>query len=228
MADVTCHPSLFEMTEAPESAAPRCRMCARPARWSKTDQHWMLYCRGSSCHNRERICQACGCAFMMNVDGAGTKYCSTECKKVGYAAGYGAPPRYRCCVWCGVESPSTAPRRSDAAWPYVCSACTGPIAHLVSRLKRHRVPHDMARRLLDNPGCEACGRDIVTKVRDTTTGKARAMLVVDHDHQCCPGTNSCGLCVRGLICESCNLAAGMIQDDPVRARSLAAYLDRFT
>jgi hypothetical protein len=204
-------------------------MCARPARWSKTDQHWMLYCRGTSCHNRERICQAAGCGrtFIMNVDGAGTKYCSTECKKVGYTAGYGAPTRFRCCAWCGEESRTTAPRRSDAVWPYVCSTCTGPIAHLVSRLKRHRVPHDMARRLLDNPGCEACGRDIVTKVRDTTTGKARAMLVVDHDHQCCPGGNSCGLCVRGLVCESCNLAAGMIQDDPGRARSLAAYLDRF-
>lgn len=47
---------------------------------------------------------------------------------------------------------------------------------------------------------------------------------VDHDHACCPGEKSCGKCVRGLICRSCNHALGLLHDDVKRIRGLIEYL----
>ena len=37
-------------------------------------------------------------------------------------------------------------------------------------------------------------------------------FVVDHDHACCPGDKSCGDCVRGLLCNPCNLMLGFAGD----------------
>jgi len=60
--------------------------------------------------------------------------------------------------------------------------------------------------------CEVCG--------------SRENLHIDHDHSCCPGSRTCGRCVRGLLCQGCNHAAGKLRDDPVRIRALADYLER--
>lgn len=218
MAEVT-DLTLFDLAASED--APRCRLCVRPA-WRRGSGEYHLYCSSGSCTNRERLCQTCGRTFPLNIDGAGTKYCSTDCKRVGYQPLRSAG---QCCAWCGKRAKYRV--NSGITWPYVCNSCVAPIKHLVPRLKSHKVPHDVARRLLDDPGCEVCGRDIVTKTRDPNTGRIRSLLTVDHDHKCCPGAKSCGLCVRGLLCTQCNCAAGLLGDGPARARSLASYLDRF-
>jgi hypothetical protein len=51
-----------------------------------------------------------------------------------------------------------------------------------------------------------------------------AALVVDHDHSCCAYgiRRTCGRCVRGLLCATCNSAFGMLREDITliaRARS---------
>lgn len=36
---------------------------------------------------------------------------------------------------------------------------------------------------------------------------------IDHNHSCCPGPRSCGKCIRGLLCHSCNCGLGNFHDD---------------
>jgi Recombination endonuclease VII len=53
-------------------------------------------------------------------------------------------------------------------------------------------------------GCGWCGRP------PRSGGRA---LALDHDHACCPGKRSCGKCVRGLLCWTCNKMLQHLGDD---------------
>lgn len=55
------------------------------------------------------------------------------------------------------------------------------------------------------------------------TGATRN-LSIDHDHACCPGRESCGRCVRGLLCRPCNDLLGHARDDLAFFRRALAYL----
>lgn len=37
-------------------------------------------------------------------------------------------------------------------------------------------------------------------------------LAIDHDHKCCPDQNTCGKCIRGLLCYTCNAGLGGLED----------------
>jgi recombination endonuclease VII len=68
--------------------------------------------------------------------------------------------------------------------------------------------------------CAICGR--------APTGKGlAASLHIDHDHACCPGKESCGECVRGLLCSSCNTMLGLAGEDPARLQAGIDYLTKF-
>lgn len=60
---------------------------------------------------------------------------------------------------------------------------------------------------------------------DEPSGKGR--FRIDHDHKCCPDKlKSCGKCVRGLLCNKCNVALAMFEDDPIRMERAIAYVTR--
>ncbi len=49
---------------------------------------------------------------------------------------------------------------------------------------------------------------------------------VDHDHSCCDlKKRSCGGCIRGLVCRTCNLGLSYFRDSPTLLRDAAAYLE---
>lgn len=49
---------------------------------------------------------------------------------------------------------------------------------------------------------------------------------VDHDHACCPGKDTCGNCIRGLLCSPCNTGLGAFRDSTTVLENAIGYLER--
>jgi hypothetical protein len=78
--------------------------------------------------------------------------------------------------------------------------------------RRRRTRHSLPPDFQWPTACDICGTS--------------AHLHVDHDHACCDGKYSCGACVRGFLCTSCNNGLGRFRDDPALLRAAAEYLTR--
>lgn len=72
--------------------------------------------------------------------------------------------------------------------------------------------------------------DALLKEQDNVCAICRKNFVktpcIDHDHECCSGSYSCGRCVRGLLCDRCNTGLSRFDDNPERLVSAADYLER--
>lgn len=58
--------------------------------------------------------------------------------------------------------------------------------------------------------------------------KSGVSLSIDHNHLCCEdkGT-SCGKCIRGLLCYTCNMGIGFLQDDVEILNNAIDYLNSY-
>jgi hypothetical protein len=183
-----------------------------------------------------RTCQKCGGEYVRVKGKTGTKYCSRECMTLAQ--------RYQTVDWTAARPPDPLEYRCGAcgerfAWTvdgvrsikfgvrlYLCAACAGRVRHILNRLRNHRVPVETIYAIArtGEARCPVCRRDILTPQR-IPGGDTRILMVVDHDHRCCPGqVSKCGRCVRGLLCARCNTVAGMLEEDPDIARALADHL----
>ena len=88
-------------------------------------------------------------------------------------------------------------------------------AHLKRTFNLTRDEYD-AMRQAQNGVCASCDRPETRT--DLRNGDALD-LAVDHDHV----TGQ----VRALLCNSCNIALGLLQDDPERIEQLLRYIQRF-
>ncbi len=70
--------------------------------------------------------------------------------------------------------------------------------------------------------CAACGEAETAK----TPSGATKRLAVDHDHNCCPGQETCGECVRGLLCFRCNSVLGRVNENAQTLLRLVGYIGR--
>ena len=61
---------------------------------------------------------------------------------------------------------------------------------------------------------------------DTLTAALHSFHI-DHDHSCCPGSTSCGMCIRSPLCMACNILIGHMEKAGPGVVALAAqYLLR--
>jgi hypothetical protein len=85
---------------------------------------------------------------------------------------------------------------------------------LTHKLKRYGLTQERFDQLLEAQG-HACAMCHV-RFQDGQ------LICIDHDHDCCLDEKaSCGECVRGLLCVSCNTALGIIES---RYELAQAYL----
>jgi hypothetical protein len=48
---------------------------------------------------------------------------------------------------------------------------------------------------------------------------------LDHNHACCPGNKSCGVCVRGVLCRSHNSGLSFFESKPLTLLNAFRYLE---
>ncbi len=158
------------------------------------------------------------------------------------------------CSRCGQDKPLTDfYRRSDRdrerfpdddprAYRGACKECFSPASTPERRAKaaeyqrryREKNPETLWAKHLRNYGvtpewyaetlASQGGGCAICNTPECSTGRRFA---IDHDHRCCPDpATSCGKCVRGLLCSSCNVGIGKLGDDATRLQAAAAYLRR--
>lgn len=76
-----------------------------------------------------------------------------------------------------------------------------------------------------NYACPVCG---TTDPRNQDGTPCHRPWVLDHDHDCCLGSPSCGKCIRGVLCSPCNhLITQRVQTNTgLQGPDVVAYLSR--
>lgn len=128
----------------------------------------------------------------------------------------------RKCSQCGIEKPLSDfhlnSKSKDGRHSY-CKECACRRARDPMRSRKHIVKkYGLTEKQYDDLFEKQNGRCAICK------GTQARFLSIDHDHLCCPGNDSCGKCVRGLLCKKCNTAIGFFADSQEHLISALKYL----
>jgi hypothetical protein len=118
------------------------------------------------------------------------------------------------CSRCGQDQPDDQFGPSAKMWPErrECRSCSSSR----SQRRRHGLTKQERQQIADyQGGCRICGH----------SDPGKRGWIVDHDHTCCPGEESCPKCRRGIVCTYCNSMLGYAFD---RIQTLTSAIDYLT
>jgi hypothetical protein len=132
----------------------------------------------------------------------GARYCEAHARSVDYGPVNTDNATFRVdqeCVACGETFKRWRQTRAVTVAAQVCPGCVCRSPLTLRRLAAHNVSLELQAAWLARGAeldCDLCGRRLYRKSNPS----------IDHDHRCCPGAESCGKCVRGILCGRCNTA----------------------
>lgn len=188
----------------------RCKECQEPYRIAKENE---LLRRIAP-----RNCKKCGSTYIYTTQSAhGTRYCSDCLIHSPYEETRRRPAKH--CAACGAR------HREQSKWD-ICLECREMMPQAIwDSLRKHGATIEFALHVASLLQCEICGQDITTPRKDRK-GRLRLDYAIDHDHECCPGPYSCGECVRGVLCKTCNIGIGYLKNSAYAALNAHHYLRR--
>lgn len=98
-----------------------------------------------------------------------------------------------------------------------CDPCRKKKANDSARKYRYGISAEQYELMLEaqNHSCAVCGVPFGSGINKAN---------IDHDHECCPGSVTCGKCVRGIICSICNTMAGAVENNLDHLNAMFEYL----
>ncbi|WP_411978408.1 endonuclease domain-containing protein [Streptomyces scopuliridis] len=205
----------------PDGLAPYCKDCGRLETYKVTPEWYrgQLSSQGGGCAVCGKV-NASGRALAVDHDRSccrGSRSCG-RCVRGLLCA--------RCLSGLGMASDDVVALRSAVDYLTSWKAApprdvpAPPVKPVGRRWSKYRVSDDeYERRQAEQGGaCAVCAR---------VPRGVRKSLAIDHDHSCCPEKRSCGRCVRGLLCQHCNSALGLLGDDVASLEAAIRYLEKY-
>lgn len=123
----------------------------------------------------------------------------------------------RACTTCSEFKPFNAFYKNPKGIAGRLSKCV-ECSKAIVRERKYGLPLDAYREMWASQGglCAICEEPL-------DGGK----IVIDHDHACCDGENTCGNCVRGIVHSQCNCGLGFFNDDLTKLRKAVKYLEKY-
>lgn len=179
------------------------------------DQLWdagpvkIMLQRGQRSYPTRETCREPGCTNPARQK-QGARYCLEHARAIDYELlhpkGQNGAPAVRTCPGC--ERRFTHRRathlETTKAWSEFCPDCHNETPLTLDQLRAHRVGADLVRKWLmlgAKLPCDICGKTLTRRNKGSHP-------LIDHDHNHCRGGNSCGECVRGVLCMDCNTKVG--------------------